>query len=45
MFINIWSVHMDPDTWPEPSKFRPERHLDADGNVIKSDHILTFGLG
>ena len=39
--IDIWSVHMDPDYWPDPEHFRPERHL----NKAKSDHILTFGLG
>lgn len=44
-FVNLWSVHMDPKVWPEPYKFLPERHIDQEGNVIKSDHIMTFGLG
>lgn len=36
---------MDPNYWQDPYKFLPERHIDQEGNVIKSDHIMTFGLG
>lgn len=24
-----WAVHMNPDRWPEPERFQPERFLDA----------------
>lgn len=45
MFINLWSAHMDPDVWPDPTTFKPERHLDNEGKLIKADHLVTFGLG
>ena len=27
MFINVWAVGRDKETWPEPEKFMPERFL------------------
>ena len=36
---------MDPALWPDPLQFRPERHLDSHGKVIKSEYLVTFGLG
>ncbi len=44
-FINLWSTNVDPEIWPEPHKFLPERHLNDQGEFIKSDRLLTFGLG
>ncbi|KAH8914696.1 cytochrome P450 [Atractiella rhizophila] len=38
-----WSIHMDPDTFPQPEKFLPERFI-QDGKF--SDHgTVAFGLG
>ena len=39
------SVHMDREYWMDPDEFRPERHLNYEGQLIKSDHIINFGLG
>lgn len=31
VFVNIWSLHHDPQQWDEPEQFRPERFLDEEG--------------
>jgi len=36
---------MDREYWVDPDQFRPERHLNSEGQLIKSDHIINFGLG
>ena len=36
---------MDPDVFPEPMEFRPERYLDKEGKVINRDTLIGFGLG
>nr|QSD59127.1 CYP370A15 [Diaphanosoma celebensis]QST15067.1 CYP370A5 protein [Diaphanosoma celebensis] len=43
--INIHSVHNEVAYWKDPHVFRPERHLDARGKVIRTDHFLPFGAG
>ena len=35
----------DPVNFPEPDAFRPERHLDANGQFEKNEHITPFGVG
>uniref|UniRef100_H2YJ29 Uncharacterized protein n=1 Tax=Ciona savignyi TaxID=51511 RepID=H2YJ29_CIOSA len=46
VIANLWSVHHDPLTWaPYPETFRPERHLDGDGNFIPNDHVMPFSVG
>ncbi|XP_048225030.1 cytochrome P450 1A2-like [Perognathus longimembris pacificus] len=48
VFINQWQVNHDPETWGDPSEFRPERFL-TDGetalNKALSEKVLLFGLG
>jgi cytochrome P450 len=39
------SVHLDEKIFPDPDKFEPKRHLDGDGNFVKSDHVMPFSLG
>ncbi|XP_035658624.1 cytochrome P450 2U1-like [Branchiostoma floridae] len=45
IFINLWSVHMDPQLFPETNTFRPERFLDQDGNFVKHEALVPFGIG
>ena len=47
---NLWTLHHDPDFWPEPFEFRPERFLDDEGQLVAADHpnrkhLLPFGAG
>ena len=43
IFIGLGSIHLNPDNWPEPEKFKPERFMDND----EADKMtfLTFGAG
>ncbi|XP_035658632.1 cytochrome P450 2U1-like [Branchiostoma floridae] len=45
IFINLWSVHMDPQLFPDPNTFQPERFLDQDGNFVKHEAVIPFGIG
>ncbi|XP_002120711.5 cytochrome P450 2U1-like [Ciona intestinalis] len=45
LVCNLWAVHNDPDVWDEPSKFKPERHLDEKGNFVQSKHVIPFSVG
>ncbi|KAJ6586115.1 cytochrome P450 [Mycena capillaripes] len=41
-----WSVHRDPDVFPSPDIFNPERWLNDEANVsIRAAHTMPFGLG
>ncbi|XP_078581516.1 cytochrome P450 2U1-like [Branchiostoma floridae x Branchiostoma japonicum] len=42
---NLWSVHHDPQHFPNPGKFDPGRFLDAQGQYQRDDHVMPFGLG
>ncbi|EFX83960.1 hypothetical protein DAPPUDRAFT_47261 [Daphnia pulex] len=43
--ISLHSAFKDPTAWGDPENFRPERHLDQNGKVIKNDAFTPFGLG
>lgn len=46
IMVNLHSVLMDPDIWPEPSRFRPERFLSADQKtVIIPEQLINFSVG
>nr|QZP43573.1 cytochrome P450 monooxygenase CYP354A29 [Ephestia elutella] len=43
--IPIYGVHMDPDYYPEPEQFRPERFI-GDAKKERPSHLfLAFGAG
>jgi cytochrome P450 len=48
--INMHSLFYDPETYPEPEKFKPERFLDENGQLLPADHpvmrrFTPFGVG
>ena len=40
IFPNIWFIHHDEKIWHDPWTFRPERFLDATGELLPADHEL-----
>ena len=45
MSINLDSMLNGSDSWEDTDEFRPERHLNADGNLIKNELFAPFGAG
>ncbi|KAI0278749.1 cytochrome P450 [Russula aff. rugulosa BPL654] len=46
VMTNIWAVLHDPDIYPDPDSFKPERFINEDGS-LRDDPVLTtaFGFG
>ncbi|KAF9078735.1 cytochrome P450 1 [Rhodocollybia butyracea] len=43
---NIWAMNRDPNTYPEPDKFIPERFLDSpSGPFMHINSVNAFGFG
>ncbi|KAL8206902.1 UNVERIFIED_CONTAM: cytochrome P450 2 subfamily U member 1 [Gekko kuhli] len=42
---NLWSVHRDPSIWKNPDDFHPERFLDENGQLLKKETFIPFGIG
>ena len=42
--LNAQDIHYNPDLYPKPSKFKPERWLDSE-NEIPRAHFRTFSRG
>ncbi|NXT91927.1 CP2U1 protein, partial [Anhinga rufa] len=42
---NLWSVHRDPNIWEKPDEFQPSRFLDENGQIIKKEAFIPFGMG
>lgn len=40
--VSLYNLHHDPEIYPEPDRFYPERFLD---NKISSDFLYLFGGG
>ncbi|XP_077156772.1 cytochrome P450 2U1-like [Paroedura picta] len=45
VFCNLWSVHRDPRIWKNPDDFYPERFLDENGRLLKTETFIPFGTG
>ncbi|XP_076623309.1 putative cytochrome P450 305a1 [Colletes latitarsis] len=44
ILLNLYSIHTDPDIFPEPLKFQPERFI-KNGVFDHNAEVLTFGKG
>ncbi|CAN6282463.1 unnamed protein product [Urochloa humidicola] len=46
VFINVWAMGRDKETWPEPEKFMPERFLGKNVDLRGGDFdLIPFGGG
>lgn len=47
LFVNVWAIGREPETWKDPSSFKPERFLDSNHIDYKGQHfeLIPFGAG
>ncbi|XP_050204785.1 cytochrome P450 CYP82D47-like [Mercurialis annua] len=48
LMINLWKIHRDPNVWPVPMDFKPERFLTSHKDIDVRGHnfeLLPFGGG
>ncbi|KAL1445269.1 hypothetical protein MTO96_029267 [Rhipicephalus appendiculatus] len=45
VFAPVWHVHHDPQLWPEPFRFNPERFAPAVAKSIHPGAFIPFGIG
>lgn len=48
VFINLWSVHRNPEIWKDPDVFNPRRFLNNEGQVIDPKSLggfMPFSVG
>ncbi|PAA89822.1 hypothetical protein BOX15_Mlig008142g3, partial [Macrostomum lignano] len=45
MMYNMYYIHRDPDQFPEPDCFKPERYLDSESRFQASQRLIQFGAG
>nr|AKI33848.1 cytochrome P450 76AD1-like protein [Acleisanthes lanceolata] len=46
VLVNLWAIGRDPNVWPDPEVFRPERFMDCEIDVKGRDfELLPFGAG
>ncbi|MCO5575223.1 hypothetical protein L7F22_029021 [Adiantum nelumboides] len=46
VYVNVWAIGRDADTWSEPLIFKPSRFLDSPLSVgTKTYELLAFGAG
>ena len=47
VLANLYSTHHDPEVFPNPESFRPERFLSEDGKSLgrKNESLIPFSIG
>lgn len=44
VLVNLWSIHMNPDHYPDPESFKPERFF-KNGVYVPDPTLVLFGEG
>ena len=44
-FTNVQKLLMDPEKFPQPEKYHPDRFLNLDGNIVRNEYLVPFGIG
>ena len=42
---NLYAVMKDPDVFPEPDRFKPERFINEEGQYFEPKEVCPFGVG
>ncbi|XP_072037043.1 cytochrome P450 2U1-like [Amphiura filiformis] len=42
---NLYAVMRDPNIFPEPDQFKPERFIDDQGTYFEREEVCPFGVG
>ncbi|XP_037545765.1 cytochrome P450 3A40 [Nematolebias whitei] len=45
VLMPTWPMHRDPEVWPEPEKFKPERFSKENKDKIDPYYYMPFGAG
>lgn len=45
VMVPLWALHHDPDVYPEPEKFNPERFSESNLKLRDSVAFMPFGAG
>jgi len=45
VLINIYSNNINPEYFPDPTSFKPERHINKNGAYEPQENIILFGKG
>jgi len=45
VLVNIYAAHRNPEDWPEPDVFRPERFLDERMTIVNKERVIPFSFG
>ncbi|XP_025265334.1 probable cytochrome P450 305a1 [Camponotus floridanus] len=45
VLMNVFHNNMNPELFPDPTSFKPERHLKEDGTYRMDENIILFGKG
>ncbi|XP_041640995.1 cytochrome P450 3A40-like [Cheilinus undulatus] len=45
VMVPTWPMHRDPDVWPEPDEFKPERFSKENKDNIDPYTYMPFGIG
>jgi cytochrome P450 family 2 subfamily U polypeptide 1 len=45
LYIDLYSVNMDPESFSDPFSFKPDRFIDKNGKLFATDKIGSFSMG